>query len=123
MSIAGSALDMALDVVAVAYPPAAGIIAIAKRFAPYGGPTLTLIKDAVSEGPAAFAAAKEKAPNVFNDLKALADQVKKAQTGDEDAEANDHEVATVAANMVGVDPPGWDHDDYLKFLDRDKGGG
>lgn len=118
MSAIGSIISGLGSVAALVYPPAAPFIGFLQRIEPYAEAAVPLIKAAISEGPAAFTAAKQAAPELFNQIHDLAAALKK-QIGDT-TPVNDKQLANLAAHVVGVDPPGWTHEETQRWWDRDK---
>lgn len=123
MSAIGSILSVVGTVVALVDPPAAPFIAILEKIEPYAEAGIPILKAAITEGPAAYAAAKTAAPDFFSQLQNLADLAKAKMSGDPGAVASDHEVANLGAHIVGVDPPGWTHEETQRWWDRASGGG
>lgn len=121
MSVIGSIASVLMTVVSIAYPPAAPIIAIAKEVEPFLEDGLPILKAAITEGPAAFAAAKEKAPDLFAGLQALANKAKANLTGNPAAVATDHELANFGAHVAGIDPPGWTHEETQRWWEKASG--
>ena len=121
MSTAGTVINFALGAASLAFPAAAPILAIIQKLEPYGEAAIPLLKDAVTQGPAAFAAAKAASPELFNDLSAFVGKLKEAH-GDF-APVTDHELAVTAAHVAGVDPPGWTHEATVRWWERAEGSG
>lgn len=67
-----SILSGVLGIVSIAYPPAAPIIGILERVAPYIIAAKPLIAAAIAEGPGAFDAAKKAAPELGKAISDLA---------------------------------------------------
>lgn len=120
MSFAGTILSGALDLVAIAYPPAATAIGIAKTLAPYLEASLPLVRSAVQEGPAAFAAAKKAAPELFRHMGEFASALKGGTPG-APVHVTDHELANLTAHVAGIDPPGWTHAETQAWWNRASG--
>ena len=116
MSTAGTLINLALGVVSFAFPAAGPAIAIAMKLEPYAEAAFPLIKAAISEGPAAFAAAKLQAPDFFSELGNFAAALKGGTL--DDVTVTDGEIANLAAHVVGVDPPGWSHEETQRWWDR-----
>lgn len=70
-----SILHGVLGVVSFAFPAAAPVISIIEKAAPYIIAAKPLISAAIKEGPGAFAAAKEAAPQLADAIKSLASHV------------------------------------------------
>ena len=104
-----------------AFPGATPFIEFARRAEPFIEAGIPLLKAGLAEGPAAYAAAKAKAPDFFAQLQILADKTKARMTGDVAAVASDHEVAALSAHIVGVDPPGWTHEETQRWWDIAQG--
>lgn len=117
MSFATTLLTGGLGILSLAYPPAAPIIAFLQKMAPYADTTIPLIKSALSEGPAAFEAAKAKAPEFFKNLSGLAASLK----GNRAEPVSQQELAVLASHLAGVDPPGWTHQDTVNWWDKATG--
>lgn len=112
-------VEFALDAISVVYPPAAPFVAIARKIEPYVEQYLPLVRAAISEGPAAYEAAKSAAPEFFTTLSQLASSLKVLQGGS--GLVNEAELAVLAAHVVGVDPPGWTHEETQRWWDRAQG--
>lgn len=106
--IVDSVISVLLDIASAAVPEAAPLLQIIKRIEPVA---LPILKAAVAEGPEAFAAAKAAAPDLFKRLQEFASITKGAP-------ADDHDVAVLAAMVVGVDPPGWTREETQRWWDR-----
>lgn len=119
MSAIGSIISGLGSIAALAYPPAAPFIGFLERIEPYAETAMPLIKAAISEGPAAFTAAKQAAPDLFKQIHDLAAALKK-QTGDT-TPVTDKQIANLAAHIVGIDPPGWTHDETERWWARAQG--
>lgn len=124
MSAIGSVLGFLGSVAAVAYPPAVPFIAFAQRIEPIAEAGLPLLRDAIAGGPAAFAAFRAKAPDLYEHLKELAVAIKTGsgsrKYGDGAVQPSDSEMAVLGAHIVGIDPPGWTHGATVLWWDRDK---
>ena len=70
-----SILTGVLGIVSIVYPPAAPIIGIIEKAAPYIIAAKPLIAAAIKEGPGAFAAAKEAAPGLGKAIDELSSHV------------------------------------------------
>ena len=116
MSFANVLVEGALTAISFAFPAAGPAIAIVEKLAPYAETAIPLIKSAITEGPAAFAAAKVAAPDFFNNLTQFASTLKGA-VGDT-SPVTDHELANLAAHVAGVDPPGWTHEETQRWWDH-----
>lgn len=116
MSALNSLVDFAIGAAEIAFPEAAAALAIVRRFAPYTDDAVAILKDAVTEGPEAFAAAKAKAPDLFGDITAVLGKLKQI-VGDA-TPVSDHELALAVAHIAKVDPPGWTHDATVRWWDR-----
>lgn len=66
----------ALDLVAMFYPPAAPIIGLIKKAAPYIAAAIPLVEAGIKEGPGAFAAVKEAAPELSKIIEDLANKAR-----------------------------------------------
>lgn len=119
MSIGLTIMNFALDAVAFAHPEAAPFIALAKKLEPQAEAIAPMIKDAFVEGPDAFAAAKAKAPNFFADLSKFAAGIKYGISAAEVGSVSDQDVIALTAHLVGIDPPGWAHEETIKWWTRD----
>ena len=119
MSIAGTLINFALGAASLAFPAAGPILGIIQKLEPYGEAAIPLLRDAVSQGPDAFAAAKAAAPELFGHLTDFIGQLK-AVHGDT-SPVSDSELAVAAAHIVGVDPPGWTHEETVRWWDRAQG--
>jgi hypothetical protein len=104
------------QIVALLYPPAAPIIGFIERVEPYAEKAIPLIQAAITEGPAAFAAAKQSAPQFFSHLESLAGTLK--WLSGNSAVTNDDELAVLASHIAGIDPPGWTHEETIRWWDR-----
>lgn len=118
MSAISSLLNFALGASEIAFPEAAPVISIIRRFAPLTDDAVAVLRSAATEGPDAFAAAKAKAPTLFSDIETLLGKIKLA-SGNADP-ITDHDVVVAAAHIVGVDPPGWTHDETVRWWDRNR---
>lgn len=116
MSVLESLAMLALDGVAVAYPPAAPIIAIIQKIEPYVAKASPVVQAAIKEGPAAFTAAKTAAPEFFAGLQRLAVELNVLKGGA--SPVDDADLAVLAGHIVGVDPPGWAHQDTILWWAR-----
>jgi hypothetical protein len=68
-------LTGALGIISLVYPPAAPIIAIIERVAPYVIAAAPLVEAGIKEGPGAFAAVKAAAPDLTQAISDLASHV------------------------------------------------
>lgn len=116
MSTAGTLINFALGAASLAFPGAAPILTIIQKLEPYGEAAIPILRQAAVEGPAAFAAAKVAAPELFKTLGDFIGQLKLAH-GDA-TPVTDHELAVASAHIVGVDPPGWTHEETVRWWDR-----
>lgn len=112
-------VNFALNAVATVYPPAAPFVAIAMKVEPYIEQALPIIEDAIKEGPAAFAAAKQAAPELFAGLTRMASTLKVMQGSN--SFVTDSELANLTAHVAGIDPPGWTHEDTQRWWERAQG--
>ena|SRR3990167_4803550 len=108
------------SIVSLIYPPAAPIIGFIKKIEPYAEQAIPIIRAAIKEGPDAFAAAKHAAPEFFAQLNDLGATLKKL-SGVDSTVMSENETATIAAHIVGVDPPGWTHEETQRWWDRAQG--
>lgn len=122
MSAIGTILGFLGTIAEIAYPPAAPFIAFALRVEPIAEASVPLLKDGITGGPDAFAAFKAKAPDFYKHLQGLATALK-AGPGASTAgvTVSDHEVVTLGAHIVGIDPPGWTHEATQRWWDRGLG--
>lgn len=116
MSAAGTLINFALGAASIAFPGAAPVLAIIQKLEPYGEAAIPILRQAVVEGPAAFAAAKAAAPELFKTLSDFIGQLKKVR-GDA-SPVTDRELAAASAHIAGVDPPGWTHDETERWWAR-----
>jgi len=119
MSAIGTILSGLSYVASIAYPPAAPVIAFLQNIEPYAETALPLIKEAITEGPAAFTAAKKAAPDLFAQLSTLA-SVLKQNAGNTDP-VTDQQLANITSHIVGIDPPGWTNDETERWWARAQG--
>lgn len=119
MSTAGTIINFALTAASIVFPAAAPILGIIKTLEPYGEAAIPILRDAVSQGPAAFAAAKAAAPDLFNHLGSFIGKIKELH-GDT-TPVTDHELAVTAAHIAGIDPPGWTHDATVRWWEIAQG--
>ena len=105
----------ALGAISIAFPAAGPAIAIIQKIAPYAETAIPLIRSAISEGPAAFTAAKTAAPDFFSNLSKLATELKAGVGGNTSEPVTDNELAQLAAHVAGIDPPGWTHDETQRW--------
>lgn len=116
MSVAGTLINFALGAASIAFPAAGPILGIIQKLEPYGEAAIPLLRAAVSQGPDAFAAAKAAAPDLFNNLSEFIGKLKEAH-GDF-TPVTDHELAVTSAHIAQVDPPGWTHEDTVRWWER-----
>jgi hypothetical protein len=76
MSIA----NVALPLVAMAFPQAGPVIGIVQKALPYILPTYNIIKEAIDDGPKAYEAAKKAAPDLHKAITDLAKLVFNTET-------------------------------------------
>ncbi len=72
-SIGIDVLQGVLGLISIAYPPAAPIITIIEKAAPYIAAAEPVIAAAISEGPSAFAAVKAQAPQLAVAIQQISD--------------------------------------------------
>jgi hypothetical protein len=124
VSILSTLISGVGSIASIVYPPAAPVIGFIQEAAPfiekalpYAEKAVPIIQEAIKDGPAAFAAAKAAAPEFMAQMSSLAANVKKTITGSSEP-VTDAELAAVTAHVVGVDPPGWTHEETLRWWDR-----
>lgn len=68
----GSVLSGALGLISLIYPSAGPVVAVVEKAAPYIDAALPVVQAAIKEGPGAFAAVKDAAPELADAIKQLA---------------------------------------------------
>ena len=97
-----------------------GYAATIDKIAPLIDAGLPLLVEGVKEGPEAFEAARQKAPELYEALATFARAVRAQGSPDQDAPV-EHDVAAVVAQAAGVGVPGWTSTESQAYWDRAQG--
>jgi hypothetical protein len=117
-TIGEGAADVALTILAVAFPEATPVLAIVKQAIPALIAARPYIIQAVQEGKSAFQAAEAASPGLGAEIEALAKHIPMAAGVIDWATHLDH-VTTLATPGFAV--PGWSDQETQQWLDRASG--
>lgn len=108
-----------VDIGVLAYPQAAPFATAIKAALPYLEAAAPVVRAAIQEGPIAFAAAKQAAPELFGALTMLVAQAK----GVLPSAVTDADLAHAASHILDIDPPGWTHEETVRWWEQASPGG